>query len=149
MAMMADPDDVPVTGWDRGVDYDPRALDRAREMAQAPLAAALVSAREDLVGMRLMSAMGKELGHIDDVLIDIQQGRVLYAVIRFGGFMGLGSEYAPLPFGRLRFDAAQGGFMTDLTAEDFRTAPMAEMDWRSNREWQNRSNSHYGVDPYW
>lgn len=110
---------------------------------------ALLSANDDVKGTKVYSPTGDELGHIDDLMIDANSGRVSYGVLQFGGFLGLGSDYYPIPYGLLRYDAGLGGYVTDLTKEQLESAPRHEPDWRGDRDWQLRSYEHFGVPPYW
>lgn len=100
-------------------------------------------------GTRVYNPSHEELGHIDDVLIDAGTGRVAYGVLQFGGFLGIGSDHHPIPFGRLRYDAGLEGYVTDLTKEQLESAPKHNDNWRTDQEWQKRSHDHYGVQPYW
>lgn len=112
-------------------------------------AARLVSGKDDVKGTAVYSPAGEELGHINDVMIDPGSGKVVYGVLQFGGFLGIGSDTHPIPFGKLRYDAARGGYITDLTPEQLQDAPVHDENWRSDREWQKRSYDHFGVPPYW
>ena len=100
-------------------------------------------------GTKVYSPNGDDLGHIDDVIIEPVSGRVVYGVLQFGGFMGLGSDYHPIPFGRLSYDPARGGYVTEVTREQLESAPRHNGNWYEDRDWQERSHKHYGVDPYW
>lgn len=117
--------------------------------ADDPAASTLLSGRDDIGGTRVFGPAGEELGHIDDVMIDAASGKVVYGVLQFGGFLGIGSDYHPIPFGKLRYDRALGGYVTDLTREQLEGAPAYAEDWRADREWQRRSYEHYGLSPYW
>lgn len=109
----------------------------------------LISGKDDVKGTKVYSPAGDDLGHIDDVMIDPSSGKVVYGVLQFGGFLGIGSDYHPIPFGKLRYDASRGVYVTDLTKAQLEGAPAYGDDWRSNRDWQKRSYDHYGVNPYW
>lgn len=112
------------------------------------LAGALISGRT-VQGTRVFSPDGDELGHIEDVMIDAGSGRIAYGVLRFGGFLGIGSDTHPIPFGRLRYDQHLGGYVTDLTRDQLEGAPRHSDDWGSDQDWQRRAHDHYGVPPYW
>ncbi len=100
-------------------------------------------------GAPVYSPAGDELGHIEDVRIDPVSGRIVYGVLQFGGFLGIGSDYHPIPFGRLSYDTELEGYVTDLTKEQLEKAPRHSDDWYRDREWQDRAHKHYGLDPYW
>lgn len=118
------------------------------QSALEPPVGTLISGRM-VQGTRVFSPAHEELGHIDDVMIDAVTGRVAYGVLQFGGFLGIGSDYFPIPFGRLKYDGTLQGYVTDLTRNDLEGAPRHEDDWRYDREWQSRSHDYYGVMPYW
>lgn len=109
----------------------------------------LISGKDDVKGTHVYSPAGDELGHITDVMIDPGSGKVVYGVLQFGGFLGIGSDTHAIPFGKLRYDHARGGYTTDLTKAQLEGAPAHADNWRSDREWQKRSYDHYGLPPYW
>jgi len=143
-----DPYDLPLMDDDARVATDARLAEVGYE-ADSTLGSALLSARDDIAGTRVFSPMGDDLGSIADVMIDAASGRVVYGVLQFGGILGLGADYYPIPFERLRYDHGRGGYTTDLSIEDLEGAPEYLDDWRTDRDWQARSHEHYGVPPYW
>lgn len=100
-------------------------------------------------GTRVYSPAGDELGHIDDIMIETGSGRVVYGVLEFGGFLGIGADHHPIPFSKLRYDQRMQGYVTDLTQEQLESAPAHSDTWRDDRAWQEKSHRHYGVAPYW
>ncbi|MCC6001313.1 MAG: PRC-barrel domain-containing protein [Pararhodobacter sp.] len=108
----------------------------------------LISGRT-VQGTKVYSPNGDDLGHIDDVVVEPASGRVVYGVLQFGGFLGIGSDYFPIPFGRLRYDGTREAYVTDLTKEQLEAAPHHDDNWYHDREWQERAHQHYGVAPYW
>ncbi len=100
-------------------------------------------------GTRVFNPAGEELGQIDDVMIDSASGRVVYGVLQFGGFLGIGSAFHAIPFGKLRYDATREGYVTELTKEQLENAPKQDETWLKDRDWQQRSHEYYGVAPYW
>ncbi|RVV99167.1 PRC-barrel domain containing protein [Mesobaculum littorinae] len=109
---------------------------------------ALVASTE-VDGTEVYSPTGDHLGHIDHLMIDKVSGRVAYAVMAFGGFMGMGEEHHPIPWAKLRYDPTRGGFTSDVTREEVEGAPSRPRDWRDDRAWEESAFSHYGVTPYW
>ncbi|MEZ5667070.1 MAG: PRC-barrel domain-containing protein [Alphaproteobacteria bacterium] len=94
---------------------------------------------------------GEKIGKIDRVMIEKTSGKVTYAVMTFGGFLGFGEEEYPLPWATLRYDTRLNGYIANVTADQVKTAPVYATDdevW-SNREWESRVHQHYGVSPYW
>ena len=109
---------------------------------------ALVSSH-DVNGTAVYSPEREHLGHIDHVMIDKTSGNIGYAVMAFGGFLGLGESHVPVPWKTLRYDTGVGGYVTDLTPEQLRAAPEAPQDWASNENWRQRSYDYYGLPYYW
>jgi hypothetical protein len=95
---------------------------------------------------------GERVGQIERVMIDKMSGKVAYAVMSFGGFMGIGEDYYPLPWSLLTFDPNLGGYVVDLTQEQLKGAPKYSKhetwDW-SDHERGKKIYNYYGEPPYW
>jgi hypothetical protein len=100
-------------------------------------------------GTEVYSPAGDHLGHIDELLIDKQSGKVAYAMMAFGGFLGIGEEQFPLPWAKLRYDTERDGYVTDVTKEQLEGAPDRTDNWRADREWERGYYTYYGLPPYW
>lgn len=102
-------------------------------------------------GTRVYNTDGDNLGHIYDIVIGKRDGRVKYAIMSFGGFLGIGEEYHPLPWEVLKFDERQGGYVVGITIDQLKDAPRfgaAERpDW-VNADYGRRINDYYGVAYY-
>ena len=77
----------------------------------------------DIHGTEVYGADGNHIGEVDHMIIDKLSGRVAYAVISFGGFMGLGHSHYPIPWSALRYDTSLGGFRTNVTEQQLKDAP--------------------------
>jgi len=94
---------------------------------------------------------GDRIGSIDRVMIDKLSGQTAYAVMSFGGFLGFGEDYYPLPWSLLKYDEGLDGYVVDITEEQLRGAPHhANADERSweDRDWDRKVNEYYHVPPY-
>ncbi|MCX7319384.1 MAG: PRC-barrel domain-containing protein [Hyphomicrobiales bacterium] len=92
----------------------------------------------------------QKIGSIERVMIDKKSGRVSYAVLSFGGFLGIGDDHYPLPWQSLKYDTELGGYRTGVTQQQLETAPKYEGDaeWNWADTARSRSvNDYYGV-PY-
>ena len=103
----------------------------------------------DVNGTRVFSPGGEELGSIDHLVIDKRSGVISYAVMGFGGFLGLGEDHHPIPWKKLHYDTRLGGYVTDITKAQLEGAPARPDDWRDNRDWSASTYGYYGVPPYW
>jgi hypothetical protein len=95
---------------------------------------------------------GTQIGSIERVMLDKHTGKVAYAVMSFGGFLGIGADYYPLPWAKLDYNETLDGYQVDVTEQQLKGAPKYarddEYDW-TDREADRRVSSYYGVPPYW
>lgn len=104
---------------------------------------------EDVEGTDVYGVDGKKVGDIDHLMIDKGSGRVTYAVISFGGFLGLGHSHYPVPWAALKYDPKLGGYITGITEEKLKDAPAFSDDAWSDRNWEAQVHKHYNARPYW
>lgn len=110
--------------------------------------ASLVSS-DDVNGTAVYSRDGTHIGSIDHLMIDKKSGKVGWAVMGFGGFLGMGEEHYPVPWAKLSYDTSKDGFVTDITEEQVKGAPERHDTWYDDREWERRAYDHYGAPLYW
>jgi len=110
----------------------------------------LISASK-IDGTVVYNIAGDKLGSVDDILIDKISGRAIYAVMSFGGFLGLGENYYPLPWGSLKYDAIKGGYVVNLDKSQIESAPSydrnAEFVWTS--DYGRKVDDFYHAESYW
>ena len=84
-------------------------------------------------------------------MIDKISGKVAYAVMSFGGFMGIGEDYYPVPWSQLTYDTNLGGYRTNITREQLDRAPKysESTGWNWSRENERRVYDYYRATPYW
>ena len=80
-------------------------------------------ASDKVEGTPVYDRGGSHLGSIYTLMLDKVAGKVRYAVMSFGGFLGIGERYHPLPWDTLTYDPRQGGYVVDLTREQLEGAP--------------------------
>jgi sporulation protein YlmC with PRC-barrel domain len=101
-------------------------------------------------GTSVYNRQGESLGTVYDVMIDKRAGTVAYAVMSFGGFLGMGQGYHPLPWDMLTYDEGQGGYVVDLNKEQFEGAPYFDdstpPNW-SSPEYTRGIDDFYGRRP--
>ena len=106
---------------------------------------------EDVEGTNVYDMKGTTIGEVDHLMIDKISGRVTYAVMSFGGFVGLGHSHYPIPWGSLKFDPKLNGYVTGITQQQLKDAPQFSDDsWEGrDRAWETRTHAHYGARTYW
>lgn len=103
----------------------------------------------DVNGTAVYNLTGEHLGHIDHLMIDKQSGNIAYAVMGFGGFLGMGEDHHPVPWKKLSYDPSLGGFVTDIDRQQLEGAPARPNNWRDDRDWSAATYNYYGIAPYW
>lgn len=111
-----------------------------------------VMAASTLEGDKVVNSQGENLGEITDIMLDVPNGRIAYAVLSFGGFLGLGDKLFAVPWNALTLDADNKCFVLNVDKEVLKTAPGFDKDnWpaMADQSWATQVHSHYGTRPYW
>ncbi|MCL6708162.1 PRC-barrel domain-containing protein [Pseudomonas sp. R2.Fl] len=107
-------------------------------------------ASDKVEGTAVYGADGKRIGSIERVLLEKRGGKVAFAVLSFGGFLGIGDDYYPLPWEKLTYDEDLDGYRIDLTKEQLDAAPrysdLNDDSWYRDRK--STVEEYYGVSPY-
>ena len=98
-------------------------------------------------GTSVYNSAGDKLGSIDDLMIDKRSGQVRYAVMEFGGFLGMGTDRYPLPWNMLKYDLDRGGYVVPLDKDTLDGAPRYEENRRPDYddEYGRTVYDYYGV----
>jgi len=104
---------------------------------------------EDVEGANVYGIDDRKVGEIDHLIIDKVSGRVVYAVMSFGGFLGLGHSHYPLPWAALKYNTALDAYRTGVTEQQLKDAPAFSDDSWGDRNWETRVHQHYRVPAYW
>lgn len=105
-----------------------------------------------LEGDSVKNSTGEDLGKVDEIMIDIPSGRVAYAVLSFGGVLGMGSKLFAVPWSALTLDEDDHSFILDVDKRTLEAAPGFDKDnWpdMADPTWGTQLSRHYGVAPYW
>ncbi len=113
---------------------------------------AQVLSASTIMGDHVVNREGQDLGEIKELMIDLEAGQIAYAVLSFGGFLGLGEKLFAIPWGALSLDPERKGFLLNVDREVLEEAPGFDQDdWpqTANREYVIEIYDYYGYDPYW
>jgi len=105
-----------------------------------------------LAGDTVRNAAGEDLGKVDEIMIDIPSGRVAYAVLSFGGVLGMGNKLFAVPWSALTVDEDEKCFILDVDKQTLESAPGFDKDnWpdMADNTWGSEVFRHYGASPYW
>ena len=103
-------------------------------------------------GTAVNDPSGKQIGEIEDVVLDKLSNNIMFAVVSFGGFLGLAEKYHPVPWSSLKFDRSKGGYVVNFTKEQLEAAPVAKLDELTQEDGQafrDRAFDYYKAPRYW
>lgn len=99
-------------------------------------------------GTHVYNSAGDKLGSVDDLIIDKRSGQVRYAVLEFGGFLGMGTDRYPMPWSMLKYDTVKEGYVVPLDKALLDNAPhYADTDAPAyTNDYGRKVNGYYGID---
>jgi sporulation protein YlmC with PRC-barrel domain len=117
--------------------------------SRMPRGAPKLVSSERVQGTEVYGPSGEHVGEIDHLMIERVSGRVAYAVMSFGGFLGMGKDFHPIPWNALKYDTTLDGYRTSITRDQVEGAPVYSgdsFDW-SDDDWHHRVHDHYKSPP--
>ena len=103
-----------------------------------------------VIGTNVYNSSGTKIGEIEDVILEKLSDRILFAVIGFGGLMGMGERFHPVPWSSLDYDEDRGGYTVPFTQEQLERAPadtIQELTRDDGRQAREESFAHFGMQP--
>jgi sporulation protein YlmC with PRC-barrel domain len=89
--------------------------------------ASIISASK-VTGTKVYNTEGDHLGEIHDIMLDKRSGVIAYAIMSFGGFLGIGERYHQVPWSTLKYDTRQQGYVIGMTVDQLKGAPTYALD---------------------
>ena len=111
-----------------------------------------VMAAGTLEGDDVVNGAGDKLGTLDEIMLDVPSGRIAYAVLSSGGFLGIGDKLFAIPWRALTLDADNECFVLDVSKERLEQAPGFDKDnWptMADESWAREVHTYYQARPYW
>jgi sporulation protein YlmC with PRC-barrel domain len=112
----------------------------------------LVLSASSLKGDKVVNHQGDDLGEIQEIMIDLDRGRIAYAVLSFGGFLGMGDKLFAIPWQAFSVDTVQKRLVLDTKKELLEKATgFDKSDWPNMADptWGSKVYGYYGYKPYW
>ncbi len=104
----------------------------------------------DIQGKKVINRDGDHIGKIEDIMIDLHDGRIAYIVISHGGILGVGSKQLAIPWNSLTLRARENAFVLDISKETVDKAEGLDKDkWPVTYEELSSTFAYYGYQPYW
>jgi sporulation protein YlmC with PRC-barrel domain len=111
-----------------------------------------VMSASSLINDKVINAEGEDLGKIEEFMIDMNSGCIAYAVLSFGGFLGLGDKLFAIPFHAMNLDEDRKCFILNVSKERLKTAEgFDKSNWpdMADTTWGTALHEYYGYEPYW
>jgi len=102
-------------------------------------------------GTDVYNLEGDKLGEVEEVMLDKVSGQVAYAVLSFGGFLGIGHKHYPLPWSTVKYDTSKGGYVINMDKDKLEKAPSIDRDtdFTWTPEYGRGIDRYYGTTPMW
>ena len=110
----------------------------------------IVGVNKSIVGSKVLNVEGENLGKIEEIIIDSRDSRVAYAILSFGGFLGVGDKHFAIPWQALTLDPSQGVATLMIEKDRLKNAPGFDKDkWpdMTDSTWSTEVLGHYGYKP--
>ncbi len=111
-----------------------------------------IMSSDTLQGDKVVNSAGENLGKIETIMLDVPNGRIAYAVLSFGGLLGMGEKLFAIPWESLTLDAENERFVLDIDKERLKDAPGFDKDhWPAmgDAQWASEVHAYYNSRPYW
>jgi sporulation protein YlmC with PRC-barrel domain len=104
------------------------------------------------IGTDVYDRSGNKIGEVKDIILEKTSNNILFAAVSFGGVLGMGEKYHPVPWSELDYDPHRGGYVVSFTADQLKAAPADSIEALTKgdgRAFRDRAFQHYGTKPYW
>lgn len=105
-----------------------------------------------VIGTHVKDPAGNKIGAIEDVMLDKESNNIMFAVVGFGGFLGVAEKYHPVPWSALEFNEGEDAYVVNYTKEQLESAPAASIDELTRDDgmlFRDRSYDYYKEPRYW
>lgn len=105
-----------------------------------------------VIGTSVYNTAGDSIGTIEDVMLDKTSNGIMFAVIGFGGFLGIGEKYHAIPWSALDYNTDKDGYVVPFTKEQLQAAPaysIEDLSGNDGKSARDASYEYYKIDPYW
>lgn len=105
-----------------------------------------------VLGTNVQDPSGRKIGEVEDVILDKGSNQIMFAVLSFGGFLGMGEKYHPVPWASLGYDANRNSYVVNYSKEQLQAAPagsVEELTANDGLNFRDRTYAYYKADRYW
>lgn len=105
-----------------------------------------------VIGTNVKDPRGEKIGEVEDVVLEKQSNSILFAVVSFGGFLGMAEKYHPIPWSALTYDDEEKAYVVQYTKEQLQAAPagsIEELTVDNGLRVRDSTYAYYKADRYW
>ena len=105
-----------------------------------------------VIGTSVKDTSGKKIGEIEDVVLDKQSNNIMFAVVGFGGFLGMAEKYHPIPWASLDYQPSENSYVVNYTKEQLQAAPAGSIDELTRGDgvaFRDKAFDYYKTPRYW
>jgi sporulation protein YlmC with PRC-barrel domain len=105
-----------------------------------------------VIGTNVKDSSGQKIGEIEDVVLDKKSNSIMFAVVGFGGFLGVAEKYHPIPWGSLAYDEDKNAYVVSYTKAELESAPAGSIDELTRNDglqFRDRAYDYYKTPRYW
>lgn len=105
-----------------------------------------------VIGTSVKDTGGTTIGTVEDIMLDKETNHIMYAVVGFGGFLGMGEKYHPIPWSQLDYNENHSAYVVPYTKDQLKAAPADSLDELTRGDgtgFRDRAYEYYKVKRYW
>jgi sporulation protein YlmC with PRC-barrel domain len=105
-----------------------------------------------VIGTTVKDRAGEKIGQVEDVVLDKLSNNIMFGVVSFGGVLGMGEKYSPVPWAALNYDETAGAYVVNLTKDQLKAAPVDSIDALTRNDgnvYRDRAYEFYKTPRYW
>jgi sporulation protein YlmC with PRC-barrel domain len=105
-----------------------------------------------VIGTAVKDTAGNKIGTIEDVVLDKLSNNIMFAVVGFGGFLGMAEKYHPIPWSALDYDERENAYVVSYSKEQLKAAPAGSIDELTGDDglaMRDRTYAYYKAPRYW
>ena len=105
-----------------------------------------------VIGTDIHDAAGKKIGEVEDVMLDKLSNNIMFAVVSFGGFLGIAEKYHPIPWSSLKYDKSKDSYVGEFSKAQLEAAPagsIEELTRNDGLDFRNQAFDYYKAPRYW
>ena len=105
-----------------------------------------------VIGTNVKDPSGRKIGQVEDVMLDKESSSIMFAVVGFGGFLGMAEKYHPIPWSALEYDEDENAYVVNYSKEQLQAAPVGSIDELTRADGmmlRERTYAYYKEPRYW